>query len=74
MNAGGLWDWWVTLEKMPDDVEAGASPLIGYYVSPYGGFVRESGVGTFTRAKDAEPDIRAAPRDAPRRPRGLRQF
>lgn len=36
-----LLDWWVTLERVPADVVEGQGPFVAYYVSPYGGFVRE---------------------------------
>jgi hypothetical protein len=35
-----LLDWWVTLDRNAGDTPAGENARVGYYVSPYGGFVR----------------------------------
>ncbi len=43
-----LLDWWVTLERAPEDVGPGESDRVAYYISPYGGFVRRE-VAPFTR-------------------------
>lgn len=37
-----LVDWWVTIEKKPEDVKEGESPFVAYFISPYGAFVRKS--------------------------------
>ena len=75
-NDKGLWDWRVTLEKMPSDVRPGEEKLIAYNVSPYGGFVREENVMPFLKPKREDPEIQEAPVGSKlRRPGGrLKKF
>lgn len=75
MNDKGLYDWWVTLERMPYDVKPGEHPLIAFYVSPYGGFVREEAKPFLKPVEQKEPQVRQAPEGTEvRRPGGLIQL
>ncbi|MFW6303798.1 MAG: hypothetical protein ACOC2L_04180 [Candidatus Sumerlaeota bacterium] len=35
-----LYDYWVTLQKQPDDVGEEETSYVSYFISPYGGFIR----------------------------------
>ena len=51
-NEAGLYDWWVTLERMPYDVGPGETKWIACYTSPYGGHVIETRKAAPVRPKE----------------------
>lgn len=57
-NEAGLYDWWVTLERMPYDVGPGETKWIACYTNPYGGQVIEDRKAVPFRLKGEEPQAK----------------